>query len=86
MGEREIERAVGNFRQQRLLLRLAAAFGDQRGTDHDRGEVGFGDESAPERFHQDADLDRAAAEPVIGLRNRQRQPAEFGELLPDRRR
>jgi hypothetical protein len=46
-------------------------------------EIGFADEAAPERFHQDADLDRAATEPAIGLVDRQRQPAEIGELLPD---
>ena len=84
MREREIERAVGDFGQHRLLLRLAAAFRDQRGADHDGGEIGLGDQPAAERFHQDAGLDRAAAEPAIGLGDRQRQPAELGELLPDR--
>ena len=83
MRERQIQRAVGDLRQQRLLLRLAAAFRDQRGADHDGREIGLGDQPAPERFHQDADLDRAAAEPAIGFRDRQRQPAELGELLPD---
>ena len=47
-------------------------------------EIGFGDQPAPEGFHHDADLDRAGAEPAIGLRDRQRQPAELGELFPDR--
>ena len=83
MRERQIERAVGDRRQQRLLLRLAAAFGDQCRADHHRGEIGFGNQPAPERFHQDADLDRAAAKPAMVLGDRQRQPAELGELLPD---
>src|SRR6185369_927546 len=59
-----------------------AAFGDQRRADHDGGKVRLGDETAAERFHQDADFDRAAAEPAMGLGDRQRQPAEIGELLP----
>ena len=53
------------------------------GADHDGREIGFGDQAAAERFHQDAGLDRAGAEPAIGLRDRQRQPAEIGELFPD---
>ena len=47
-------------------------------------EIGLGDQAAPEGFHHDAGLDRAGAEPAIVFRNRQRQPAEFGELFPDR--
>ena len=83
MRERQYQRAVGDLRQQRLLLRFGAAFRDQRCADHDGGEIGLGDEPAAECFHQNADLDGAAAEAAIGLRDRQRQPAEFGELLPE---
>ena len=83
MRECQIQRTVGDLWQQRLLLRLRAAFRDQRCADHDGREIGLGDQAAPERFHQDADLDRAAAEPAMGLGDRQRQPAEIGELLPD---
>ena len=83
MRECQIQRAVGDLWQQRLLLRFRAAFRYQRCADHDGGEIRLGDKPAPERFHQDADLDRAAAEPAMGLGNRQRQPAEIGELLPD---
>ena len=82
MRECQIQRSIGDFRQQRLLLRLGAAFRYQRRTKHDGREIRLGDEAAPERFHQDADLNRAAAEPAMGFRNRQRQPAEVGELLP----
>ncbi len=84
MRERQTQRAVGDLRQHRLLLRLAAAFRDQAGADHHRREIGFGNQPAPKGFHHDAGLDRAGAEPAIFLRNRQRQPAEIGELLPDR--
>ena len=83
MRECQIQRAVGDIWQQRLLLRFRAAFRDQRRADHDGREIRLGDQPAPERFHQDADFDRAAAEPAMGLSNRQRQPAEIGELLPD---
>ena len=84
MRERQTERTVGDLWQHRLLLRLAAAFRDQAGADHHRREIGFGDQPAPEGFHHDAGLDRAGAEPAIGFGNRQRQPAEIGELFPDR--
>src|SRR6185436_5706270 len=40
-------------------------------------------EAAAEGFHQDTDLDGATTEPTIGLGDRQRQPAELGEFLPD---
>ena len=73
------------FGQDRLLLRLAAAFRDQRRADHHRGEIRLGDEAAAKGFHQDADLDRAAAEPAKVFADRQRQPAEIGKLFPDRR-
>ena len=86
MRKRQNQRAVGDFWQQRLLLRFAAAFRDQRCADHDGGEIGLGDEAAAECFHQDADLDRAAAEPAMGFGDRQRQPAELGEFFPDIRR
>ena len=82
MRECQNQRAVGDIWQQRLL-RFRAAFRDQRRADHDGREIRLGDEAAPECFHQDADLDRAAAEPAMGLGDRQRQPAEIGELLPD---
>ncbi|MHC2256571.1 hypothetical protein ACVILK_006263 [Bradyrhizobium embrapense] len=44
----------------------------------------LGHQAAAECFHQQPDLDRAAAEPAMGFGDRQRQPAELGELLPDR--
>src|SRR4029078_12404622 len=53
---------------------------------HDRGKIGLGDQPAAERLHQNAGLDRAAAEPAMLFGNRQRQPAEIGKFLPDRRR
>ena len=83
MRERQMQRTVGDLGQDRLLLRLAAAFRDQAGADHDGREIGLGDQPAAERFHHDAGLDRAGAEPAIGLADRQRQPAEIGELFPD---
>ena len=83
MRECQTQRTVGDFWQQRLLLRVRAEFRDQRRADHDGREIRLGDKAAPERFHQYADFDRTAAEPAVGLGNRQRQPAEFGELLPE---
>src|SRR5262249_53277697 len=62
----------------------AAAGRDQAGADHDGREIGLADQPAPERFHQDSDIDRAAAEPAMLFRNRQRQPAELGKLFPYR--
>jgi hypothetical protein len=84
MREGQTERTIGDVRQHRLLLRLAAAFGDQAGADHHRRQIRFGNQSAPEGFHHDTRLDRAGAEPAVFLRNRQRQPAEIGKLFPDR--
>ena len=83
MRECQNQRAVGDVRQQRLLLRFRAAFRDQRRADHDGREIWLRHQPAPERLHQDADLDGAAAEPAMGLGDRQRQPAELGELLPE---
>ncbi|MGY2903549.1 hypothetical protein ACVWVY_002570 [Bradyrhizobium sp. URHC0002] len=61
MRERQIQRAVGDLWQQRLLLELCAAFRDQRRADHHGREIWLGYQATPERFHQDADLDGAAA-------------------------
>src|SRR5260370_41397822 len=47
--------------------------------------MGLGKEPTPERFHKKAGPDRAVAESAIGFTDRQRQPAEIGELFPDRR-
>ena len=82
MRERQMQRSVGDLGQYRLLLRLAAAFRDQRGADHYACEIRLVDQPAPERFHHDAGLDRAGAEPAIVFADRQRQPAEIGELFP----
>ena len=83
MRERQTQRAVGDSGKDRLLLRFGAAFRYQPGADHDGRQIGLGDQPAPERFHQDAGLDRAAAKPAMGFVDRQRQPAEIGEFFPD---
>ena len=83
MRERKNQRTVGNLGKNGLLLRLASAFGYKRRADHDGCKIGLRDQAAAERFHQDAGFDRAGAEPAIGLADRQRQPAEVGELFPD---
>ncbi len=85
MREGKAQRSVGDLWQHRLLLRLAAAFGDQAGADHHRRQIGLGNQPAPKGLHHDAGLDRARTQAAIFLRNRQRQPAEIGELFPDRR-
>ena len=84
MREREQERAVGNPRQHGLLLCLAAAGRDQARADHDGRQIGLGNKAAAKCFHQDAGLDGAAAKPAMGFVDRQRQPAEIGELPPNR--
>ena len=83
MRERQTQRAVGDFGKKGLLLLFTSAFRYQGGADHDGRQIWLGDESASECFHQDAGLDRTAAKPAMGFIDRQRQPAEIGEFLPD---
>jgi hypothetical protein len=83
MGECETQRAVGDLGKDGLPLRIASAFRYQCGADHHCGKIRLADQPAPERFHQDTGFDRAAAQPAMGFIDRQRQPAEIGELLPD---
>lgn len=83
MRKGELERSVGDLRQPLLLLRGGAARLDQRRSEHDRRDIRLGHQPTAKRLHQNPDLDRAAAEPAKLLRDRQRQPAELGELFPD---
>src|SRR5262245_37526920 len=85
MRQREEQRSFRDLRQQRPLLCFAAASRNKAGADHDGGKIRLGHQPAPERLHQDADLDPAAAEPAMLFGNWQRQPAEVGKLLPCRR-
>ena len=85
MRECEQQRTAGDLGKNRLFLRRMAGFGDQAGADHDGRKIGLRDQAAAERFHQDGSLDRSGAEPAMGLVDRQRQPAERGELSPDLR-
>src|SRR5262245_5508804 len=85
MRKGKIERAFGDLRKQCRLLRICAAAGDQPRTDYDGGKIRLGHQPAPERLHQNPDFNGSPAEAAVLFGNRQRQPAEVGELLPDRR-
>ena len=85
MCEREFQFALGDLRQQRLLLRGGARQADRRTGQHHCGDVRFDHQRAAELFHDQHGLDRSAAEAAILFSERQPEQAEFGELRPQRR-
>ena len=70
-------------RQHRLTFGRRAQGGDEPATQHHRREIGFEHEALAESFHQDGELDRAAADTAVLRRKRQTEPTELGELRPD---
>ena len=70
-------------RQHRLTFGRRAQGGDQPATQHHRREIRFEHEALAEGFHQDGELDRAAADAAVLRRERQTEPTELGELRPD---
>ena len=85
MREGETQRTVGDLGQDRLLLRLAAAFGDQAAPITTVARYGSATSPRPNASITMPVSTEPRAEPAILFSNRQRQPAEIGELFPDRR-
>ena len=83
VGEGQMALPLRHRRQHRLALGRRAEGGDEATTQHHRGEIGFEHEAPAEGFHQDGELDRAAADTTILGRKWQTEPAEPGELRPD---
>jgi hypothetical protein len=82
VGERQEAISCDHRRQQRAALGGRAQGGDQAAAEHDRSEIRLHDEVPAECFHQDGELDRAAAGAAVLRRKRQAEPAERGELGP----
>ena len=83
MRERQLQLALRDLRQQRLLLRGVAGAPQQSAAQDDGGEVRLQHQAAAERLHHDHRLDRPAAEAAMRFGERQAEQAEFGVLLPD---
>jgi hypothetical protein len=77
-GDADLPRA--NLFEQRGAMVAAALH--QRGREDAVADIGFGHQVTAETLHDRHDLDRAAAQPTIGLGDRQHQPTEFGHLRP----
>ena len=54
----------------------------QSAAEHHRGQKRFKHQRLAERLHQNGDLDRTAADAAVLFRERNAQPAEFGECRP----
>ena len=85
VGEGQMELPLRHRRQHRLTFGRRAQGGDEPATQHHRREIGFEHEVLAESFHQDGELDRAAADAAVLRRKRQTEPTELGELRPESR-
>src|SRR5262249_30826082 len=83
MGERELQLALCDLRQQHSLLICRSRSAQQTATEDDGCEIWLQHEATTERFHYDHRLDRTTSEAAMRLRERQTKEAEFGVLSPD---
>ena len=83
MGKGEAAAAVDHRRQHSPALGRRSQAGDEAAAQHDGREIGLDHEVPAERLHQDGELDRAAAAAAVLQSERQAEPAERGELVPD---
>ena len=67
MGQRQLQFAAGDGRNQRLLLRRAAGVAQQAAAEDDGGEVGFERQAAAEHLHHQHDVDAIAAQAAVIL-------------------
>ena len=74
--------AGGDARHQFGQLLGAGSVAQQAAAHDDGGKVGLDDQGAAEGFHDDAGLDRAAAEAAMLLGKGKAEQALVGELLP----
>ena len=77
--ERQPGGAVNHAADQRV-----PAAAQEAAAENDAGQIWLQHQPAPERFHHDHGLDRAAAAAALGLGKRQTEQAEFGEGGPQR--
>ena len=80
--EGELQFALRDFGDQRLLLRRRSGPPEQAAAEDHRGEIGFEHEAATEGLHHDHRIDRAAAKAAVLFLERQTEQTKFGILLP----
>ena len=82
--EGQLQAALGDRRQDRLLLVRRTRDVQCGSGQHDGGEIRLQHQHAAECLHHQHDFLGAAAEAAVFLGERQAEQAEFGELRPDR--
>ncbi len=83
MGEGHAQRAAGDRGDQLGALHRVCRVAQEPTGEHHGREIGFEHETAPERLHDDHGLDRAAAEPALGLGEGEAEKPHFGIPRPE---
>ena len=82
VGEGQLRLAGDQGAEEAGALGVVSRRGDEAAAEQHARRVGFDDEAAAEPLHERHERHRVAAEPAIGLGERNAEPAEFGEGGP----